>query len=1184
MADVKMEVAKSEESDTTFPHETVTDENFRDVVLDIFEKEVNRFKNCWAYLDHFHKDRSAFADQLRALFPQKPEVEYLLSYVIPSTGNFSVSLWHLNWGPDCSTKPVPDRVTVRSLLDEYLTSGVATRAEPLMVYQAQDPGRNDFILHFAKGAARSAACLVLASLVMRYGFHLKTFVQESMCEIHVTQADCGCDIASVALFNAKMSARGDIRKAHCCLTWLAKMMVLKKHNHDATSIIKEWNRTCTKDGQIKGAKHTALLSLLNLPQFCVDALLEHLNEFGSQGAFNDNQWSNKKVLPGGGPKGYPREWNSRLQVTDEGFCLMIKYLDNRHRMKLAGSRCKFSGSDVEEAALVCQLLHSLVHELEDSVPLQVKEDVCTLLVQGDMNLLLQLQGALSEKRSNLAPADILVLREYIQKHVADGEKKLRNLGAVSNSINPGQLERQEFDLAIASMRHDMDVYGAWLVRSRDREAGVYHQNLQWRLGRQNRAKEMAEGIMRRSSETWRMEFAVLESAAQGLKTIQEAMKYICRLNQISAENLKCIVILNWCAPSLFSSQVQRDQASLMGAILNGQNAVAGGVCLTPTFTYNKGQLHKTEQEALRLLAESNLNLDHVAVVPYKGRNDDREKRFQWGLICVVIPGCGTLVTCDSLDCDSVRPLLMLTRILMPMDEVAAERAQENWRLSAIFRKPLLEEADLPQTRDLLAIEDLDPAALPTTTDAHVHVPQPEKAMQIGESAARSILRGFLAQDSTVGATAGTRSAFLCIDLSPHTCDFSRAALAETKLPVYYLGLTRSEGELEWSKSFVRDWLADSFLDGSLQLPPTMSLPPIEMPTELQQAAPPLPNLQTLLLNKVQKYEGLPSLKTPDRVLAAWGDHARFKTEFEEFLQKSREELPLDLTPEKADKSSGAGSGSGSGSGSGLKREADGTQGRVAKKQKVETLVNPEVVAKRSIPLKDLPKPLTWEADLHLPKSAKAKVSVIITLGERIFLVNHSQDKDVVLEKNTCVAGFYKGKWWQHKGSKDQASVKESDILFTLKDADSLIQIGSKVHTLGEAVQEIVDKRERRKTQPDVTVSYHKICDSPTSTKPAFFTMSQTHTIYWEIQAIPADCIQHDGKTCVPVHHMGGVIPFSRWETWASTLVWASKWSPTSAKGLVPCRPLIVLKESVPLSPQTAIELTASEGPSAEPVA
>ena len=46
-------------------------------------------------------------------------------------------------------------------------------------------------------------------------------------------------------------------------------------------------------------------------------------------------------------------------------------------------------------------------------------------------------------KQTLAPADIMVLNEYIRKHVADAQQQH---GAVSSSINPGQLERQELVL------------------------------------------------------------------------------------------------------------------------------------------------------------------------------------------------------------------------------------------------------------------------------------------------------------------------------------------------------------------------------------------------------------------------------------------------------------------------------------------------------------------------------------------------------------------------------------------------------------------------------------------------------------------------------------------------------------------------------------------------------------------
>lgn len=1125
-------------------HEAINRDNFRDIVLMVAGEELSKHNHAWNYLDHHHgHNRDEFAQQLADHFPPLPGIMYHKSHKLPPPPEvLFLQLADLSWDAKSSTKPPPFRVTTMSLLDEFLTNTFLTSGDPLLLWQSADPGSSVAWAHYVKGACRSATALLLASLCMRYQWdigNLSPPLQESLCSVCVQQATCGSDIASVALANARLSYRGSLRKPHCALTWLGKLCLLKSKGIAPSVILKEWNQSCPREAQIKGAKSTSLLALLNLEDEAISFLSQHVSEFGSGGsAFTETCWSNRKIMPGSGPKGYPKEWNSRLTMSSRGFLLMLKYIDVTHRKKLLGARSKLSNTQMEDAAMLVQLLVSLVNELEEQLPVTphvIETEVIQLLMNGDMNLELQLQGALSEKQSNLSPADIPTLKAVMQKHVSGSEAKLHQIGQGATLIQPGQIERQEFDMAMASLKHDADVYRVWLTRSKDRDAAMYHQTLQWKLTRSSRAKEYASHFLARSSEHWRMEFGVLSSASQAQKLVFECMKHISRLEHVASDNILCICLLNWAAPNLFTSALQRDQAALMGGLCNSSTSSCIGVFVAPTFTFQRGKLYLTEKHCHELLSGSNLNLDHLCVLPFKGRNDDRERRS----------------------------LVQMARVCQPMDEACAKQTSEAFRTSSLMRKPLLDEADLLLTKEMIQIEDMEETALPSSTDSATHASQAEKAQQLGVSAARSIVRACAQHENP--AHSG-RVAHLFIDLSPHTLDFARAvALERGNQPIFYLGLTRDVNEEEWSKCFMRDFLADGFLDGSLTLPSNMSLPPGEVPSDMHQAAPPLPNLHSFVLNKSQKMDGLPTLKTPDKVLAQWSEHPRFKTEFLEFLADVRSTLPVDLATDK--NSSG-------------KREHENPAPvpNNAKKPKLEVGIGSPGATPDCIPVDTLPTPLTWEADLHLAKG-KGKASVVITLGSRIWLVNRS-DKLVTLDKNTVVAGFYKGKWW-HKKPTDSQEPASSDILFSLQDADSLVQIQARAHTLGACVQE------RRKVQPDCTVAYHDLVDSPLPNNPTFFKCKLNHSIYWGVLPIPAEskaCTKdEDGKFSVPSHHLAGVVDTQRWDGWASKLVWSCKWATTAAKGLQPCRPMIILTRPVTMPAKTALELTsgASTG-SAEP--
>ena len=416
------------------------------------------------------------------------------------------------------------------------------------------------------------------------------------------------------------------------MTWLGKLCVVKKlGDYTPTELIKQWNSSCTNASQLKGSKYTALLNLLSLPEQAVEVLLAHLSEFGSSGiAFPETIWATKRIMPGGGPKGYPKEWNSRLTMTNAGFLLLLKYVISQHKQKLEGSRTKILPGAMEEAASMCQLLTSVTEELQRDVPVQhkvVEGELIQEFLQGSMNLELELQNALSVRAAGFKAGDLPTIRQVITKHVADAEEKLSKMGMASQAIEPTKLEDQEFQLAMAAIKHDLDLYAVWLTRTRDRDAAAYHQSLQWRLSRQNRAKEVAESHLSRSSEHGKIWFSHLDSAQDARKFVQDVMKQIIKQEQIPSEQLVILVVLNWAAPNLWTSQCQKDQAALMGSLLNMSGSPRSmGLFLQPTFCYEKGKLVKVEEGCFKLLTSMNLNLDTIAVLPYKGRCDDRSKR------------------------------------------------------------------------------------------------------------------------------------------------------------------------------------------------------------------------------------------------------------------------------------------------------------------------------------------------------------------------------------------------------------------------------------------------------------------------------------------------------------------------------------------------------------------------------
>ena len=97
-------------------------------------------------------------------------------------------------------------------------------------------------------------------------------------------------------------------------------------------------------------------------------------------------------------------------------------------------------------------------------------------VNGDINLDIELQGALSEKSPKFVCGDISILKDVVQEHVSSAEKKMIALGKAGPTIEAANIERQAFDIAVANFNHDLGVYKVWFTRNQDREAAVFSKS------------------------------------------------------------------------------------------------------------------------------------------------------------------------------------------------------------------------------------------------------------------------------------------------------------------------------------------------------------------------------------------------------------------------------------------------------------------------------------------------------------------------------------------------------------------------------------------------------------------------------------------------------------------------------------------------------------------------------------
>lgn len=139
-----------------------------------------------------------------------------------------------------------------------------------------------------------------------------------------------------------------------------------------------------------------------------------------------------------------------------------------------------------------QLLVSLLDEMQEQhpVPRAAVDDILNSFVNGNMSLDLELQGALAEKNSNFSFADLPTLKAVVASHISESQINLNKLG-MPVTIQAGQIERSEFDLAMQTLQHDLDIWKVHLTRSKDRQAAIHFQLLQHRHKRLLAARDLA---------------------------------------------------------------------------------------------------------------------------------------------------------------------------------------------------------------------------------------------------------------------------------------------------------------------------------------------------------------------------------------------------------------------------------------------------------------------------------------------------------------------------------------------------------------------------------------------------------------------------------------------------------------------------------------------------------------------
>ena len=406
----------------------VTTENYKNVITGIGKAVMEKFGGPQQYLEAtVGKNRQGFLEYLQATYIPRMDVHYV-DGKLPMDTNTIVSchVWDLGFSTGTSTKPPTYQQTANLLLDQILTNGFVSQHDPLLVWEGLPQGDLEsqengsfkaFWLSYVKGAARSTTVLFLCQLCRENNWNLEIIapeIHQSLCCIYVRRQTMATDLGAIALENAKLSARGAIRRSHCAITWLGKLQMLRDRNLKPVEVLQAWNKMATKDSQVLGSKRMALLNLLELPRAVGSRLLEHISKLGPQTTFSDECWASKKLQPGTAPRHSNKQWNQRLTVTGDGVALMVDAICTQQEERLPVARRKLSKDELEEGVQHAQMVLWMEQAVTDmgipSSRVTFRQD----FINHDHHLVLEVATAVSEKSNRFDVAEMSCVQKLLK--------------------------------------------------------------------------------------------------------------------------------------------------------------------------------------------------------------------------------------------------------------------------------------------------------------------------------------------------------------------------------------------------------------------------------------------------------------------------------------------------------------------------------------------------------------------------------------------------------------------------------------------------------------------------------------------------------------------------------------------------------------------------------------------------
>ena len=1037
----------------------------------------------------------------------------------------------LSYDDRATTKPPPEARTCRLLADDILVNGFITQDNPLLVW-LPDQNRElmTFKFWYVKGMAR--ACTMLAML--KLCFDNKLDINILHAELADTLKTIRCrffwqgigGLKQVAFLNAKLSASRAICEKHSVLTWVIKLKKLMntegfKVNAHPGALIEEWNKQATQDSMLGGSKRVSVLGLLGLGDDVQQTLVGHHSRMGAAHfAFDETTFGNKKVMPGyqcralgGGPA-----WASRLRIRPASVKLFVAHVIHEQEAKVAALRTKFKKERLESLAALSAFVVDVQTELMAShdIPLEkVQETLITPFVEGELNLLTELEGHLAERHPEFKPARITALKQLIEDHMQKGDKEVSQSLLMDINVAAAELSTSELNLLLDKAKHDLTQVTNYHNKLATAESAKYHEHLSYKVRRASHAKQTVMKLVGadadeatcsdcRKGKHQVIHFTDKNKTVHVLDSYNRFLSQIAESLNIPVDNIITCAFVNWAAMPAIKVEHQRMTAEFVATLLNNPKVPMenSGLLLMPQFCHTKGQLWKMTTKVLEMWAGKNVNMDRSVICAFNDNRDARDGRAPVQEMRVLQP----TVSVDR------RP------------KFASKHSV--WGQSSLLQTGLVTNVPTIKTKDLVDIELLDPDGPPTEIEADTHASKTEKHAQQGPAAMAAILKAWLTPMTPLD------SAIVVLDPWTHTCDTVLGFLGvrhELAVPAFYYGICDDAGHKEWAQEWVADQAREAFLEG--RMPLTWASPMSDVPPVTSSDAVAAPQLLVLSWVNDEKKQ----VRLSEAIINQWKDHPVHGETFMEFIRQHR----LDETPEKRP-------------GAVLASPAK----RIKVEQSVEQLGG-------TLTLDELANlaTVTHEAVLsNLASDQSVKVS--FTSDHKAYLSNSNDDR-VIINAGTFLAGYRSGKWKPAGQEMD-----DNDVPYELVDGDSWVMHEGKFCRLLDVVIE------RRASKPDnATVAYYTIADRPTPDEPSMFVLNPKTESSLAFRPNMQDVkVEPGSKVTITQTHAAICLPPKVWAKFQQVkILWMSSW--TQLQGLKPKRPMMVFVATLEL-PGKSVALLA----------